>query len=560
MKPARAQHAQCPAIVAVVLLLSACATGPQRSASERSYCQGSRPGEAAADACVEDARRPYWDFILHKDRALRQAGGSAEERRREQLVLAEMTVWMHGQNAATLSRTAPEELYFRLSAARRQQEREEEERAAAVEVKLDEFFAWAMRRWGESAIRFRSVGREYLMTEHPLRQQTQDALTAAVLDWAFTHTQDPDFLSKSPSEVAVYLLMKNSVLLTAIELGQQAPPHLDYAPVPDETAATPEDLAIELLVGFVPVVGEAADLQSLLTGQSVTGRKLRREEEFLAAVGVLLPFVSGRSLAGAELVERAAVLTGRGLEEVRVLQRVASHLSPKDAEEIDRMLRAAAKGERMVERDVELLQRIAQKLERPLSEAADTLRKGGKVPFLGVRKGAEGMRLVPGEPAHMAQCWVDYQFRHPGKYTRLSYAPDEEWKRLYESILRNKGAGTAFEGDVLKAAGHEKNVALMMPPPGSKLPGFIPDAVLGKPGELVWGQAYKFVEVKARAKLDLGGNLKAMLEYVDNYGGYIELWVRSAKHPDGPTRLSDPLQRYLKRLEARGLATVKHHP
>jgi hypothetical protein len=302
------------------------------------------------------SRKEYWDFIVVKERELKQSIRSERDWRQEQRVLAEMTVWMHGQDAASLARTSPEQVYLRIKEARREQERQEEERAEAVEAKLDEFFTWALRRWDEGSVRFRSVGREYLMTEHPLRQQTQDALTAAVLDWAFTHTQDPDFLSKSPSEVAVYLLAKNSVLLTAIELGQQAPPHLDYVPLPDETAATPEDLAIELLVGVVPLVGEAADLQSLMTGQSVTGRKLRKEEKLLAAVGVLLPFVSGRTLAGAELVERTAVLTGRGLEEVRVLQRVASHLSPKEAQEVDRMLRAAAKGERLVEGDVELLQ------------------------------------------------------------------------------------------------------------------------------------------------------------------------------------------------------------
>jgi Pre-toxin TG len=555
MKPDRARREQRPAILTMVLLLSACATVP-----ERSYCQSAGPGKTTTDACVEDARRPYWDFILRKDRTLRQSGDSEEDRRREQLVLAEMTVWMHGQDAASLSRTPPDNLYFRLRAARRQQEREEAERAAAVELKLDEFFTWALRRWEESSMRFRSVGREYLMTEHPLRQQTQDALTAAVLDWAFTHTQDPDFLSKSPSEVAVYLLAKNSALLTAIELGQLAPPHLDYVPVPDETAATPEDLAIELLIGVVPLVGEAADLQALMTGQSVTGRKLRKEEKLLAAVGVLLPFVSGQALAGAGMMGRAAVLTGRGLEEVRVLQRVASHLNPREAQKVERMLRAAAKGERMREGDVALLQRIAQKLERPLRDAAGTLRQGGKVPFLGVRKGEGGMKLVPGEPAHVAQCWVDYQFRHPGRYPRFTYAPDEEWKRLYESILRNKEAGTAFEGEVLKAGKYEKNVALMMPPPGSKLPGFIPDAVSGNPGELVWGRAYRFVEVKARAKLDLGGNLKAMLYYVNAHGGHLELWVRSAKHPSGPTRLSDSLQDFLSGLAASGLATVKYHP
>jgi hypothetical protein len=543
----------------MLLWFCACAGASQPIAGwEGESASGGLPIEVGASR--RGSTKEYWDFILAKERELKRSGGAERDRRREHLVLAEMTVWMHGRDAASLARTSPEAVYLRLKEARREQERQEEERAAAVELKLDEFFNWALRRWEESSVRFRRVGREYLMTEHPLRQQTQDALTAAVLDWAFTHTQDPDFLSKSPSEVAVYLLRKNSVLLTAIELGQLAPPHLDYTPVRDETAGTPEDLAIELLVGFVPLAGDAADFHSLLTGQSVTGRKLRREEEFLAAVGVLLPFVSGRSLAGAELVERAAVLTGSGLEEVRVLQRVASYLSPKDAEEVERMLRAAAKGERMVQSDVEVLQRIAQKLERPLSEAADTLRKGGKVPFLGVRKGAEGMRLVPGEPAHMAQCWVDYQFRHSGKYPRFSYAPDEEWKRLYESILRNKEAGTGFEGDVLKVGKYEKNVALMMPPPGSKLPGFIPDAVPGNPAELVWGRPYRFIEVKARAKLDLGGNLKAMMNYVRAHGGHIELWVRSAKHPDGRTQLSRPLQDFLNDMRNEGLATVRYYP
>src|SRR5690606_23909267 len=116
------------------------------------------------------------------------------------------------------------------------------------------------------------------------------------------------------------------------------------------------------------------------------------------------------------------------------------------------------------------------------------------------------------------------------------------------------------EDDVLKVGGYEKNVALMMPPPGSKSPGFIPDAVPGNPSELVWGRAYRFVEVKARARLDLGGNLKAMLDYVRDYGGHIELWVRSAKHPKGPTRLSGPLLERLDELADQGKAVVKSYP
>jgi hypothetical protein len=94
---------------------------------------------------------------------------------------------------------------------------------------------------------------------HPLRTQSLDALTAAVLDWALTHSQDPGFVRKSPSEVALYLLARRSALATAIELGRMAPPHLDYTPLPD-TSPPPEELVIELLAGLLPVIGEATDL------------------------------------------------------------------------------------------------------------------------------------------------------------------------------------------------------------------------------------------------------------------------------------------------------------
>jgi hypothetical protein len=77
---------------------------------------------------------------------------------------------------------------------------------------------------------------------------------------------------------------------------------------------------------------------------------------------------------------------------------------------------------------------------------------------------------------------------------------------------------------------------------------------------LVWGRPYRLVEVKARAKLDLGGNLKAMIEYVGEYGGHIELWIRSAKHADGATRLSKPLLDRLKALETEGRAAIKIYP
>ncbi|MFY0526524.1 hypothetical protein ACN28I_26410 [Archangium gephyra] len=99
-----------------------------------------------------------------------------------------------------------------------------------------------------------------------------------------------------------------------------------------------------------------------------------------------------------------------------------------------------------------------------------------------------------------------------------------------------------------------------MPPPGSGAQGFIPDSVKGNPAELVWGQPYSFVEAKARQELSFSGNLKAMVEYVEKHGGQLELWIRSAKHLDGATRISGPLDRRLQRLINQGKASLLYYP
>jgi hypothetical protein len=206
-------------------------------------------------------------------------------------------------------------------------------------------------------------------------------------------------------------------------------------------------------------------------------------------------------------------------------------------------MRQVSRGGKLSDEDVVFLRRVAAGLQKPLAEAAGTLRRGGKV-------------------EHMAAAWVDYQFRHPSKYPRFRFAIDEDWRKKYELILKNKEAGGELEQAVLKTRGQEKNRALMMPPPGSEAQGFIPDAVPRNPtpGELVWGQPYDFLEVKGRKELALTGNLEAMLDYVEEYGGYIELWVRSSKHPEGATKLTKPLRDRLERLKEQHRAAVHTFP
>jgi hypothetical protein len=431
-----------------------------------------------------------------------------------------------------------------------------------VDAKLEEFLDWGEQRWAEVAQeRVRLVAPRHLLTEHPLRTQSQDALTAAVLDWAVTHSRDPDFIRRSPSEVALYLLARHSSLATALELGRFAPPHLDYTPLPDKSPSA-EELATELLAGFIPGIGEAADTAGWVLGYSVTGRELEPNERLLCAIAVLVPFVSGQLLSGAEKVERAALVTGRSLQEIRVLQRVATHLRPEEASRIDILMRHVAQGGHLAEEDVAFLKRVAAGLEKPLAEVAETLQRGGKVPLIGSRFSQAGLRLEPGSSEHMAAAWVDYQFRHPEKFPRFRFLIDDTWRQKYELILRNKDAGGAFERGILDARGYEKNAALMMPPPQSEARGFIPDAVVGNPtpGELAWGQPYHFVETKARKDLSLGGNLEAMLHYVQQYGGHLELWIRSSKHPEGASRLTGPLRELIEELAQTGRVSLRRSP
>jgi Pre-toxin TG len=509
-----------------------------------------------------DARVRYLEFIRDSTEQLEHSQKTEVEKRLERATLQELRSWTEQQSDATLRRRMPVEVYVDLKVARQHREREAAEHQEAVDAKLEEFFDWAERRWAEATQeRVRLIAPRHLLTEHPLRTQSLDALTGAVLDWALTHSQDPDFVLRSPSEVALYLLARHSALATAIELGKTASPHLDYTPLPD-TSPPPEELVTELLGGLLPVIGEVTDAAGLVFGYSVTGRELDANERLLCGVAVLVPFVSGQVLAGAGKVERAALVTGRSLEEVRVLQRVATHLRPEEAAQVDRLMRQVSRGGHLAEEDVAFLKRVAAGLEKPLTEAAEILRRGGKVPLVGSRLGEAGIRLEPGSAEHMAAAWVDYQFRHPDKYPRFRFAIDEDWRKKYELIIKNKEAGGGFEVGVLKARGQEKNRALMMPPPGSEAQGFIPDAVPGSPtpGELVWGQPYDFIEVKGRKELSLGGNIEAMISYVREHGGSLELWVRSAKHPDGPTHLTKPLQRELDALERDGRAAIRYFP
>jgi len=502
---------------------------------------------------------PYEAFLRNQREKLQAPGLSEEARREGFTALKRMEGWvlLRADEALEKASASPLARYAELL----DEERRREVRWQAVQRKLAEYEEWGKRMLATYSPPPRRVAPGYLVSERPLREQSLRALGDATLAWAYAHTEDADFLKRTPEEVALYLLASRSALATVVHLGRMAPVHLDYTEALDPEVYTTEELLLELLVGLTPGAGEVTDAHAAYSGRSLTGHALSDNERMLCAVGVVLPLLNLKALkeAGEAGLQRFALLTGRSLE-VQVLSRVAAHLSPAEAREVERLMAAAARGHTFTEEQLHFLQRVARGLEAPLREAAEALKAGQKVPLLGARTLADGSRLLPGSPAHKAQRWIDYQFRHPDKYRHFSFQPDADWERMYDTILKNRPAGNTFEDAILQAGKYERNSAMMMPPPGSEAQGFVPDSVKGNPVELVWGQPYPFVEAKARKELSVSGNLKAMIRYVQKNGGHLELWVRSARHPDGPTRLSKPLLDALNELKQQGKAVVKPYP
>jgi protein involved in polysaccharide export with SLBB domain len=535
-------------------------------------------------------RRPidiYLEFYRSKNDALREDRLSTRQRRVGEEALMRYMQWV-SSNAGDpdiLIANNPWAIYgnfhtpmliadirreSRETVDQKRRERESTQHSAMVESKLDEYWDWAMARWKESGVVFRSAGPAHLITEHPYRKIGMDALTRAVLSWAHANTDHPDFARLTANEVALMLMKEDRHLATLVEVGRNARPRLEYFPELDRTRRTLGDTALEVVVGFLPIAGEAQDANDALTGVSITGEKLGTGERVLAGIFFFIPFIPGSALRSgdevADVIEGVAKTTGRSIDEVEDIFRVAGNLDQTDARQLERIMESVSNSQTLTKTDLDILDGIAGKLRTPLEELAQARKAGGNLPVKPLRVDpVTATRLVPGSSAHMSQRWLEYQVRHGAKYSRLTSNIDPKWQRLYETILANKKAGGKFESDVLGWAATQhhpgllKNNEMMISSVGDAK-GFIPDGVKGNPGELVWGQAYHFLEVKGWKEMSNTGNLKAMINYVDEFGGQIEVVFRSAKHADGATKLSGPLQKTLDSLISQGKATVRRYP
>ncbi len=111
--------------------------------------------------------------------------------------------------------------------------------------------------------------------------------------------------------------------------------------------------------------------------------------------------------------------------------------------------------------------------------------------------------------------------------------PFDRWEKMAATAWENASLGSKTEKEL--AAAYDlaaKNTKTMSAPKGGT--DFIPDHVVGNPPSLKWGEPYDFVELKDWANMSQTGNVKAMLEYVEQTNSTLTLYYRSSAKMSGP--------------------------
>jgi len=157
---------------------------------------------------------------------------------------------------------------------------EVEAHKAAAQRRLDEYWAWAKRRWEEEGAIIRITGEGYL-----LLSSSSVLLTRAVLDWGLSHTEDPLFLRRAPDEVAAYLEAKGEV--------PRRPIHPEARAELARIRSILGDEGFDALTGLLPAM---RDVETALEDMAGDGREaggLLPRVEALRKLSELLTFVSG---------------------------------------------------------------------------------------------------------------------------------------------------------------------------------------------------------------------------------------------------------------------------
>jgi hypothetical protein len=240
-----------------------------------------------------------------------------------------------------------------------------------------------------------------------------------------------------------------------------------------------------------------------------------------------------------------AKYTGENRVEIDRFLRLAKQMGPEAEALAKDIANAVREGRRLPNGAGEKLSGMLERLRNPRTRAdraigAESARLRDD-PFT-------GEPLAPGSAEHKAQRWAEYQQRE-GLTPTEAKEVRESWEDRYEATV---AMGSAAEKQALAEAGITKKNTAALKDPVSKQ-SVIPDGVRENPKTLQWGDPYDFVEVKYWEYLSATGNALKMLQYIDHFGGTLELWVRGGAEA---TEFSQPMMALIYRLNRAKPKTV----
>ena len=505
---------------------------PAPEASPPSASPGEPAAPTAADLGLAEARRQDARFAEARaraaieDRLALNDGGGSPRRRGQPESVEDITRRARAQ--ALEARTIGQE--------------------KANDAKYLEYLDFAQDLARRGIDGYRSEG-EYLLKPDPLKQRAWETLASRLMDVARQHRNDPEFAKSDPGVIADRILKEDPQVKLAFELVRRSPVPHEYVPLPRQDASLLAT-AIDALVGFIPVVGDAADGAGALTGRSITGQKLEPHERAVAGVCALIPFLNSAhlraGLKGADLIADVARQTGRSTDQVEAMFRMVDNLPAGDVQVIRRAADEVLAGGKLSPGLVDDANRVLGKLGGGLEEiAAKGIKRRPNDPFT-------GEPFKAGTAEHKQQRWIEHQGRNRSEFPEWKSQMDPAWSQAYDRALKNRDAGSAFETGALAKRDLPKNNEVFISPDSRT--SFIPDGIRGADGKAVaevrWGESYNFVEAKNVADLSLGGNLKAQMDYIKEHGGHLDLVIRA------DTKLSAPLARELANMRRDGLVTI----
>ena len=160
-------------------------------------------------------------------------------------------------------------------------------------------------QWGrvrQEVIVDRQRGRQYLIRgPNPLVPRINQVIGQALMEWGRAQPQTRAFLSQPARTGLVMMLGERPDLVALLRMAQTLPLDVEISDVPIDRPGYVE--AIELVIGLIPVVGNAIAAYEAWSGEDLFGYRLTDIERGILAAAVLLP-VAGRLAKGGRALHR----------------------------------------------------------------------------------------------------------------------------------------------------------------------------------------------------------------------------------------------------------------